>query len=411
MNIVDAPMDARCESGFDILSESISIDPFPFYEHMRRSSPVGVIDPGGMVAIFRFSDVQYVLRQHDIFSSTGFLDQIYQPKWMRKDCWRQLPVLTDDPPVHTVRRRLINKAFVTGIVQKFIPLMYSAAHELVGELKRRGKVEFIGDFAYPYIGRIIGKITGLSDRQNIGETRAWLELMEVIGPNAPDSPKTVAAIEHSILAQYAHFADIIRDRTESPKPDLISELVSAEIDGERLTPDVLQNLMELLLGAGLQTTVHLLGNCIIQLSRNSEIFLLLRSSPNLIPAFIEEQLRFDPPTHRIMRLAREDVTISGVEIKKGSIVMAVLASANRDADTFAEPNSFQLQRKNIREHVAFGYGIHACVGAALARAETRIALEVLLSSIAKIECPPSSSMSWIRSMTTHGVQALPSMFR
>lgn len=382
-------------------------NPFPCYDALRSSHPVHRLESGVWV-ITRFADVQFAMRNPHLFSSEGFKAMFAAP-WLQERYKRDLLILTEDPPLHTQHRALVNKAFVTRIINASIPVMRAALDELMEKIPSNGKLEFLSDFAYPYISKIIGYITGTQELQNPEELRHYEELVEAITPYRPGDAQ-VLATEAAIEKLYRNLDVVIQSRRACPQHDLVTELVQAEVDGERFTDSMLRNLLDLLVGAGLTTTVHMLCKCMIQLARRPDIMLALRASPESIPAFIEEMLRFDPPSHRLLRIATQPVELGGACIPKDALVLIALASANRDSDKFPDPDTFDMNRPNIREHVAFGYGPHACIGAALARLELKIAIEGLTRAYGSITCPPDDELVWNSSLVTHGVRELPVTF-
>ena len=382
-------------------------DPFPIYAELRTNRPVFRLDSGVWV-VTRFADAQFALRNPDLFSSAGFKAMFAAP-WLQEQYKRDLLILTEDPPLHTQHRALVNKAFVTRIINASIPVMRDALAEMMAKIPPNGQMEFLGEFAYPYISKIIGYITGTQELQNPEELRHYEELVEAITPYRP-SDAQVRATEAAIEKLYGNLDIVIRSRRENPRSDLVTELVQAEVDGERFTDSMLRNLLDLLVGAGLTTTVHMLCKCMIQLARRPDIMRTLRESPETIPAFIEEMLRFDPPSHRLLRITAKDISIGGAEIPEGSLVLIALASANRDADRFPDPDTFDMNRPNIKEHVAFGYGPHVCIGAALARLELKIAIEGITQAFEAVACPGDDELVWNSSLITHGVKELPVKF-
>lgn len=389
----------------DLLSAAACENPFPIYANLRTDNPVCQVRPGGIWLITRYDDVQFALKNPDIFSSSGFREML-GPNWLKNECRRDLSVLSQDPPVHTRNRVLINRAFVSRVINAMTPHMENTAVELVSHIGSGSTVDFLAHFAYPYAGRIISKITGIDQYQTVEDLRHWSEVTEVISSVRPDE-QTIAAVEHALIAQNAHFSAVIEDRRNAPRDDLISAIIDAQIDGYPLDETQLINVMNLLIGAGFTTTAHALCNTLIFLTGRPDIAATLRRDPSGIPAFLEEMLRYNGPSHRLLRTTSRAVELSGAVIPAGATVLIALASANRDPEHFALPDEFDMARANIREHVAFGGGPHICIGAVLARQEIKIALEVLLRSFGTIECPAPRELSWIRSLVTCSVKELP----
>jgi cytochrome P450 len=280
---------------------------------------------------------------------------------------------------------------------------------LIDEVRKKSEVEFIADFAYPYAGALIGHITGTGETQDLQELRHWLELLEQLSSVRPDD-STVAATETAIRKEAKYFDAVIQDRRSNPRQDLVSALVSTDIDGNSLTSAELRSALDLLITAGLGTTNYTLCNAVLLLSKDKALFATLKLQPELIAAFVEELLRFDPATHCLLRKTVSAVDLEGVTIPADSLVAVLIGSANRDERVFENPNEFILHRENSREHLSFGFGPHVCVGSALARLELRIALQMLLANFDNISTPHHRDLQWINSLTTHGLRLLPVRF-
>jgi len=392
----------------NLFSPEICADPYPTYALCREHFPVCQVDPGGLWLITRYDDVQFALKRSDIFSSAGFREML-GPEWLADDFKRDLSILSQDPPTHTKNRTLVNRAFISRVIDNLVPFMEEVAGELLDKIGRSASADFSAQFAYPYAGKIISKITGIDQYQDVDALRRWSEVTEVISSIRP-SDEQVKIVENALGMQNAYFDAVILSCRNNPRDDLINLIINAEIDGERQSDETLRNMMNLLIGAGFTTTAHALSNTLLYLCEHQELMAQLRSTPTLIPAFIEEMLRYNGPSHRVLRITTTAVTLSGVQIPQGATVLIALASANRDPARFEAPDTFNMNRNNIRDHVAFGWGPHVCIGAALARQEIRIALEALLRTYASITCT-SSNLTWIDSLTTSGVKELPIILR
>ena len=391
----------------DFNSSEFRIDPFPTYKVLREHYPVCKVEPNGLYALSRYDDVLFALDHHEIFGS-GY-GTLLQPEWLNPKLKRGDFLVLEDPPFHTLHRSLVNKAFVPRIINALIPIMTKTACRLIDNMQPNKEVEFVRDFSFPYIGKIIGCVTGTDETQSIDELRAWVEQIEAIPLSRPDDHR-IAVLEECLEKQNNHFLNIIQDRKAKPRNDLITELVNTEVEGERLSDEMLRQCLDLFIGAGLQTTAQELNSAIIHLSRNPELMQLLHKSPELIPAFVEEILRFNPAAHCLFRKTRKDVVIRNTKIPKDSLLLLLLASANRDDIYFPDPDEFILQRENISQHLAFGHGIHMCIGLALARLEMKIALEMLLKKFSHVSCPPDTKIEWIDSFAARGVCTLPVKF-
>jgi cytochrome P450 len=387
-------------NNINLLSPAVTIDPFPTYQFLREQAPVCQVEPNGIWVITRFDDVQFALRRADIFSSAGFMEAVYRPLWLAERAHKHLFIMEEDPPLHTQHRSLINKAFVHRVIEAAEPLMRTAARTQVEVLRSQSKADFVSDFGYPFIGTVIGRLIGIADYLDLAEMQTVLRLMKNMTSIVPPAAE-IPALEEQIVRYLQVIERVIADRMAEPKQDLVTALLDASPQGEQLGAVRARDVIDLTLTAGLDTTIGLLCNSMLSLSRLPQLFTQLKTQPELIPAFIEEQLRFDSAPHRLMRRTTTDITLRGVTIPAGASVLIAMASANRDADQFENPDLFQLSRPNIREHVAFGYGPHVCIGAALARREVKIAIEEIVKVANGVRCPPAEQLIWEPSLITH----------
>lgn len=398
----------KSRPGIFLISPEVKKNPFPVYEKIRNEFPVCQVEPDGIWVITRYKDVVAALKNTDIFSSAA-VRTLYQPEWLDAECHLDYSILSEDPPEHDIHRRFINKAFVGRVINSLIPMMEETAQSLLEGIRGPGEVDFIKDFADQYVGKIMGYITGTEDMQSIAELRNWVALTEQVTPARPDDARVIA-LEAAIRRQRVYFRTVVAERRILPRADLISELVQADTEGQELSDQMIVGLLELLVAAGFLASTNMLSHSIIQLAREPYLFGRLKKNVELIPAFIEEIIRFDAPTQAALRQTTRDVTIRDVTIPKGALVLILLASANRDADCFEDPDRFMLNRKNIREHVAFGNGVHTCIGAALARLAAKIALSAIVKEFDEVSCPPDDELPWIVALWSHAVSRLPVKF-
>lgn len=396
----------RTRPGITLVSADIQKNPFPLYAKLRASYPVCQVEPHGMWVISRYDDVKFALKNHGIFSSRAFRT-IHQPEWLAPECRRDYFILSQDPPEHTGNHALVNKAFVHRAINHLAAGMRQRAKKLAEELAG-GEVDFIDRFTDPYVAATLGQITGTEEHQSAEAMRHLVKLTQVITPSRPKD-QTVRELEAAITKQRSRFQASIAERRNKPQSDLLGTLVSTEIDGKRLSDEMLISLLDLLINAGFETTSSTLAGAIIRFARQPELVARLRTDPALIPAFIEELIRYDPPTHSVLRETTQPVTLSGVEIPENTLIFVLLAAANRDPQRFENPDLFDLNRANIKEHMAFGHGPHTCIGAALARLKIRIALEELLERFSSFSCPDDDALQWSGALLVHAVTALPVM--
>jgi cytochrome P450 PksS len=306
-----------------------------------------------------------------------------------------------DPPDHGRLRALVQKAFTPRLVEALGARVESIAESLLAE--NRAGMDLIRDYALPIPTTVIAEMLGVpaSDRSRF---HRWSE--GIVATSA--SPWSMLQAAPSVIAFLRYIRRLVAKRRSNPQDDLVSALVSAEEAGDRLDEDELVAMIFLLLVAGHETTVNLIGNGTLALLDNPSELRRLRSEPPLAPAAVEELLRFDGPLETATeRYAREETEIAGARIPRGSLVYAVLASANRDERRFSEPDRLDLSREPNR-HLAFGLGIHYCLGAPLARLEGRIAFEVLLRRRPGLRLTMDrAALRWKRGAVLRGLRELP----
>jgi len=393
---------------FDFNDRIFRANPYPTYKYMRETHPVCQVKPDDMWAVSRASDVEYVLAHPELFSSTG-INLAYDSKWLKPECRVPRLVIAQDPPDHRQYRKIINGAFTSQAMQSMAPFMRSIANSLTPNLALDSPIDFVQHFAYPYIAEIMRDIVGLNEDQSLAEIKEWVELEEQVTFKRP-STQFVEAYEAVTIRQHQYYLNVFEKRRQNPKSDLVTELVNAEIDNKKLSDRQLFGLMSLIMSAGFSTGVQMLNNGVILLCRQPQLIAQLAADLSLVPAFVEELLRFSPSGSCTMRNTTRAVEIAGVTIPQGEMVMALLASANRDPQWFKDPDKFDLNRSDLKRHMTFGHGIHSCVGAALARLELTIAFETLVQAFLKFECPPDDQLAWEKSFFVQGVSELPVRF-
>ena len=400
--------------GIDLQSPDSRANLFATYAVLRNDYPVCQVEPDGAWVVSRFEDVRFVLANPKLFSAST-ADELYDmdsdTDENENENENKIPrlIVSQDPPEHGKYQRLVNKAFLDKATKPLIPLMRDTAQSLLTKFDKETPVDFVEHFAYPYIGTITRRIVGLDEKQSLAELREWVELEGSIAL-PPHDDGFMEAFKAAVSRQNRYFTEIMNERRKAPQSDLVTHLVESEVDGRHLTDREICGLLCLLVSAGYITTMHSLSHAVILLSRKPEVLAELLASPQLLPAFIEELLRFSPSVLATIRTTTQAVTLAGVEIPAGAMVIPLLAAANRDPSAFRDPDVFDLNRPRIGRHLAFGHGVHTCLGAALARLELRIALETLLSTYTQITCPPDEDLVWTDTQFIRGVSELPVRF-
>jgi cytochrome P450 len=369
---------------FNPFDTGFRADPYSVYRRLRTEEPVHQ-SPFGMVVLSRYADCVAMLRHpsvsNDFRRSPNFREEM-QRQGLDADeaLLGTRPFLFLDPPDHTRLRGLVNKAFTPRVVEELRPKIEALVHELIDAAAARGSLEVIEDLAYPLPVTVICQMLGVPAEDH-EQFRAWSRMAaRNLDPEMTIPPEELKKREAAIGNFTEFFRGLIEQRRAEPRDDLISALIAAEDEGSKLSEDELLATLILLLIAGHETTVNLIGNGILALLRNPDQLALLRSDPSLIKTAVEELLRYDPPVQLTSRLALEDIPIPSTTIKAGINPLLLIGSANRDPEQFADPERLDITREDNR-HIAFGMGIHFCLGAPLARVEGQIAIQAFAQRV------------------------------
>jgi cytochrome P450 len=380
-------------------------DPFPLYARGRSEDPVHFHGglPRRIYSIFRYADVQAVLRDHETWSSR-FPPAIFGQT-------QDLPppsMLGSDPPQHTRLRSLVNKAFTPRIVQRLEPRMRRIADELVERAVAEGEVDLVQALTYPLPVTIIAEIIGVP-AEDRARFKVWSdEAVSALGTGFFGGMEAERLERRMGLLREmrAYFVPLAEKRRSDPREDLLTGLVQAEHEGSKLDHDEMLSMLTLLLVAGNETTTTLIGNAVLELLAHPGEEKRLRDDPGLLPTAVEEVLRFASPVQFDPRRCTRRTRLHGVVIEEDEFVLCWLGSANRDADVFEEPDVFDVSREK-NPHLAFGFGTHYCLGANLARLEARVALEALLARTRRFERVDPAPLPLHRSPVFRAVTSLP----
>jgi cytochrome P450 len=347
-------------------------DPYPVLAGLREASPFADFD-GALVVVGRHADCSGVLRHPNASSERG--KSLLAPVNRRR---RERPsFLSLDPPDHTRLRGLVSKAFTPRTIARLEPRIRAITRELLSAAAVAGQLEVVSQLAYPLPVRIISELLGVpvEDHPRFAGWSARLanSLQPGFGVPVEEAQARAEAADIASEEFAVYFRELIGLRRAQPQPDLLSGMIAAEVQGEKLTEDELIATCVLLLVAGHETTVGLISNAILALLRHPDQLALLQAHPELAAAAVEETLRFDAPVQLTGRVARGGLRVGGVTAREGAVVMLLLAATGRDPDVFAEPDRFDIQR-GASNHLAFAAGPHFCLGAPLARLEATIAL-------------------------------------
>jgi len=394
---------------FDPRLPEFHANPYPFYHALREKDPVHQ-SPMGFWVLTRYDDVVTSLRDPR-YGRDGFaplLKANYELEGSEGDFPRSM--LWRDPPDHTRLRALVNKAFTPRVIEGMRTRIQTIVDGLLDKVQGARSMDVIDDLAYPLPVTVICEMLGvpIGDQDAI---RGWssdiarsLDAIGLVG-----DPDIVArgAKARRHLADY--FLRLLPERRKHPQADLLSLLIAVEEQGDKLNEGELLAMCLLLFIAGHETTVNLIGNGTLALLEHPDQMAKLKDDPALIASAIEELLRYDSPVQRTARITNADVEIGGRKIPSGSMVVATIGAANRDPSHFPDPDRLDIARSENR-HVSFGFGIHFCIGAPLARVEGQIALGTLLRRMPGLALQAGATPDWRESSTLRGLKKLPVTF-
>lgn len=335
-----------------------------FIAQLHEERPLAK-DTNGFWVASRFDDVRAILLDHSRFSSAAMAGG-GGPMGV------SFPLLTDDPPRHSVLRGLLAKAFTPAAMEAMRPNIERLAADLAAAIPKGREIDIVEAMTTPLPVAVIAGMMGVPAERAM-DFKRWSNAIMGIQENPFEGERIKMLMELR-----AYFAQVAAERRAAPGEDLISALTRASDTTETLTDEQVVGFCILLMIAGNETTTNLLGNLLNRLAGRPQDWAALRDDPSLIEGAIEESLRVDSPAQMVIRRAMEDVTIGADTIKSGELVMVYLASANRDPTKWADPANFELARERDR-HVAFGHGVHTCIGAPLARMEAKAAMDALVA--------------------------------
>jgi cytochrome P450 len=358
-----------------LLRPQAKADPYPLYADLRRRGGL-VRSPLGAWATASHATATSILRDHR-FSSSPVNQKGYRPRtYPAGDPRAELPeadLLTMDPPDHTRLRRLVSGTFTPRAITGLDPWIRDLTRRLLASADGAAGFDLIDALAFPLPIAVICHLLGVP-AQDQAKFRAWgHDVAASLDPTQSVDGQDRA----SELALSRYLGDLVSKRRANPDDSLLSALIAAEEEGDRLSSEELVSTALLLLIAGFETTVNLIGNGTVALLRAPDQWARLREEPALIPAAVEELLRYDSPVQMTSRIATQNVELDGLLIPKGAPVLLTIGGANRDPEVFDQPDRLRVDRPDASRHLAFSAGIHYCMGAALARLEARIAFEEL----------------------------------
>ncbi len=385
-------------------------DPYPVYHQLRAADPVHWSEIMGSWVLTRYDDVVATMRDPRRFSSAGrhalSLDRL--PEAVRKKAkpiydHYAVGLIHTDPPDHTRLRALVNKIFTVRAMESLRPRVQAIVDELLDAAQPKGEMDVMRDLAYPLPVAIISQILGIPAEDH-ERFRYWNDGVNELTATGRTTEANIERGLPKFLHLRAYLKRLIEQRRREPEDDLLSALVAVEEEGERLGEDELITTYQTLITAGFETTMNLIGTGLLTLLRHPEQLERLRANPASMESAVEELLRYETPFQRNWRVAAQDVELGGKRIERGQLVAQMLGAANRDPAIFPDPDRLDISRQSGR-HIAFGYGIHFCIGAPLARIEAAVVFSSLLRRFPVLRLK-EGNVAWREEIVFRGLNSL-----
>lgn len=399
----------------DILDSPETIaNPYPIYHQLRATDPVMWDERGSCWVVTRHADVVAGLRDSRFSTAAFMLDESMFPEELQATLGQAARALTHqmlflDPPDHTRLRGLAARAFTPRVVEAMRGRIEHIVNELLDAALVKGKMDVIAEFAYPLPAIVIAEILGVppEDRDKFTE---WTGSFGTLLGATDLTPELLMQSLQGVYEFIEYFRQIIQQHRAQPKDDLMQAMIAAEEQGDRLTEEELLANCVLLLAAGHGTTTHLLGNGLLALMRNPDQLQILQHDHSIMSNAVNELLRYDSPVQLTSRRATADLELGGKQVSAGQEVFFSLGAANRDPEQFTNPDQLDLRRQK-NPLLAFGHGIHFCLGAPLARLEGEIAFSTFIRRIPSFHLDEPVTLQWSQSLVFRGLGSLPIVFK
>lgn len=382
----------------DLFSDEGRRNPYPFYAHLQAGTPLlRVPPPFDAWMVFDYDTVKWILNDHQTFSS-----RVPAPQWF----------IFFDAPEHTKLRALVSRAFTPKTVADLEPAIRNLSRELLDAAIAGEEMDFAEDYSVPLAMKVIAGMIGIPSA-GWARYRQWSDIIMRLSysrSGGDEAERSLADFLNVTEEMDAYLTEMIEQRRESGQDDLLNRLIHAEVDGQKLTQREILGFFQLLVVGGQETTANLINNAIICLLDHPDQLASLRAKPELLPSTIEEVLRYRSPFQWTMRTPRRDAEVHGQIIPAGQLVLPMIGAANRDPQKFRDAQAFDIAR-DPNPHIAFGHGIHFCIGAALARMEARIALTEFLGRVRDFDFASDQPWEPRKALNVHGPARLPIRFQ
>ena len=396
---------------FHLLNPAVLADPYPLYRRLRTESPVHWDPYLHAWIVTRYDDACTVFRRFSAHCAPGpeYFDALGVPEVgpLARVMVKQMLFL--DASAHTRLRRLAGPAFQTSRVNTLRPHIQAIADRLIDDILAGGSdtMDLLADFAEPLPAMVTTELLGVPVEHH-AELKEWsVTFAEVLG-NFQHNPDRLTGALVAVENLSAYFENAIAEQRRHPREGLLGDLLSAEVDGDRLTDEEIAANCIITMVGGLETTTNLIGNGMLTLLRNPQEMYRLRAEPDAMPAAVEELLRYETPSQHTARIAPDDVVLGGKQIRSGQTVIVVMAAGNRDPDRFPDPDRLNIERLDNR-HLAFGWAAHFCFGAPLARLEAAISFGSLLRRFPDLWLT-GEPLVWRENLGLRGLTSLPLSF-
>ncbi|WP_292794707.1 cytochrome P450 [Nostoc sp. NMS7] len=399
---------------FNLFDPKFNANPYPTYHRLRSEDPVHRYFVGGDWIVTRYADVKAVLKSGCVRTDDRPKSIQERNKYLQ-DKGKNLNTLAYttsrflfymNPPDHTRLRALVSKSFSPVVVERMRPRIQEIVHELLDKVRHQGSMDIVADLASPLSVSVISRLLGIP-KEAQQQLHQWTNVLSrILDPLV--SLEEYAAMNKATKEIQEYLSTLIAEREKDPQEDLISNLITAKEQNDRLSQNEILAICTLLFGAGEETTGNTIGNGMLALLQHPNQMEKLKREPTLIPSAVEEVIRYDSAIQMLTRIATDNLEIGNQTIKAGEKIVLCLGAANRDPAQFSEPDELNINREQ-NQHVAFADSIHYCLGAALARVETQIAINTLVQKFPDLKLK-SNKLEWKKSIVIRGLNALPISF-
>jgi len=401
--------DSKCpihnfDDSFDPLDLS---NPYPLLEQARNEQPIFYSSDIDYWVVTRYEDIKAIFRDHNTYTAENTITPIVPfsdaVKAMLDDGdYTPQPVLSNNiPPSHTRIRSYVNKLFTPRRMSSFAPAIRDIAQTMVNRIQGMQQADIVAELTYEFPAYVLFHVLGVPEA-DVPQVKAWAGNRIKLYYGRPTADEQIEMTQN-LVPFWKYTVNLVQDKVKNPQDDLTSDLIRLrDGDDSKLTLNEIASCMITLLVAGHETTTAQISNTLLHWLTDRDQWETLCKHPEHVPQAIEESMRYDPSVCTWRRFTRKDSMINGVEIPENANLLLMLNSANRDVSVFPAPDTIEITRDNVRDHLAFGYGIHYCVGAPLARLEMGILLETLTQTLPNMRLVPDQTINYTRNLSFRG---------